>query len=104
MTDTASRAKFSDYLELTKPRLSLLSVLTTIVGYFAARPPVDHLKFVLLVIGTSLQVYPAASLPQIALDHGARLWIVNLAPTPYDTVADLIVRKKASEVLSRIVG
>lgn len=58
----------------------------------------------LLVIGTSLQVYPAASLPQIALDHGARLWIINLAPTPYDTVADLVVRKKASEVLSRIVG
>lgn len=57
----------------------------------------------LLVIGTSLQVYPAASLPQIALNHGARLWIVNLAPTPYDASADLVVSGKAAEVLSRIV-
>ena len=57
----------------------------------------------LLVIGTSLQVYPAASLPQLALDRGARLWIINLAPTPYDASANLVVRGKAAEVLSRLV-
>src|SRR5690606_14553189 len=58
----------------------------------------------LLVIGTSLQVYPPASLPQIALDHGARLWIINLAPTPYDASADLVVREKAGEVMSEIIN
>lgn len=57
----------------------------------------------LLVIGTSLQVHPAASLPRLALSRGARLWIVNLAPTPYDAAADLVVRGKAAEVLSRVV-
>lgn len=57
----------------------------------------------LLVIGTSLQVYPAASLPQLALSHGARLWIINLAPTPYDGYADLVVTGKAAEILSRVV-
>ena len=31
-------ATFRDYLALTKPRLSLLSVLTALVGYYAARP------------------------------------------------------------------
>ena len=44
MTDPAWRepppsARFSDYLELTKPRLSLLSVMTALVGYFAAQGP-----------------------------------------------------------------
>ena len=37
--DAIPAAKFRDYLELTKPRLSLLSVLTALVGYLAARPP-----------------------------------------------------------------
>ena len=53
MTAPAS-AGFRDYLELTKPRLSLLSVLTTLVGYFAARPVWDGMKFTLLLTGTSL--------------------------------------------------
>ncbi|HYD84844.1 MAG TPA: protoheme IX farnesyltransferase, partial [Opitutus sp.] len=50
----APRARFSDYLELTKPRLSLLSVLTALVGYLAAKPPFDGMKLFLLVLGTSL--------------------------------------------------
>lgn len=66
-----------------------------------ATEAVEHCD-ALLVIGTSLQVYPAASLPQIALDHGARLWIINLAPTSYDASADLVIQEKAAEVLSRI--
>lgn len=58
----------------------------------------------LLVIGSSLQVYPAASLPQLALDNGARLWIINLTPTPYDNSAEIVVRQKASEVLQVLLG
>ena len=37
-----------------------------------------------LAVGTSLQVQPAASLAGLAVDHGARLVIVNAEPTPYD--------------------
>ena len=40
-----------------------------------------------LVIGSSLVVYPAASLPGVALEHGAPLVIVNREPTPYDDQA-----------------
>jgi len=61
---TATRATFRDYLELTKPRLSMLSVLTAVVGYFAARPPSDPLKFTLLLIGTSLAAGGVAALNQ----------------------------------------
>jgi protoheme IX farnesyltransferase len=57
-------AKFRDYLELTKPRLSLLSVVTSLVGYFAARPPSDPTKLALLFIGTSLAAGGVAALNQ----------------------------------------
>lgn len=48
---------------------------------------------VFLAVGTSLQVQPAASLAGIAAEHGARLIIVNAEPTPYDALADEIVRE-----------
>jgi len=57
-------AKFGDYLELTKPRLSLLSVLTALVGYLAARPPSQPLKLMFVVIGTSLAAGGVAALNQ----------------------------------------
>ena len=62
--DPAAPASFRDYLELTKPRLSLLSVLTAMVGYFAARPPSNPPKLVLLLIGTSLAAGGVAALNQ----------------------------------------
>ena len=39
---------------------------------------------VFLAVGTSLGVYPAAALPEIALHNGARLVILNAEPTPFD--------------------
>ncbi len=57
-------AKFRDYLELTKPRLSLLSVLTALVGYLAARPPSNPSKLFFLLIGTSLAAGGVAALNQ----------------------------------------
>lgn len=57
----------------------------------------------LLVVGSSLQVYPAASLPQLALDRGARLWILNLTDTPYDGDAEIVVRSKAAALLGRLL-
>lgn len=62
--EAAAPARFRDYFELTKPRLSLLSVLTTVVGYFAARPASDPLKFTLLLVGTSLAAGGVAALNQ----------------------------------------
>ncbi|MDN3268865.1 Sir2 family NAD-dependent protein deacetylase [Streptomyces sp. MA15] len=46
-----------------------------------------------LAVGTSLQVHPAAGLAQVAVDHGARLIVVNAEPTPYDDLADEVVRE-----------
>jgi heme o synthase len=69
MTETtestgAPAARFRDYLELTKPRLSLLSVLTALIGYLAARPPSDPLKLFFVLVGTSLAAGGVAALNQ----------------------------------------
>jgi NAD-dependent deacetylase len=58
---------------------------------------------VLLAVGTSLQVWPAAGLVEVAVAHGARLVIVNAEPTPYDEVADLVVRESIGAALPRLV-
>jgi NAD-dependent deacetylase len=54
-----------------------------------------------LVIGSSLVVQPAASLPLAAVRRGAKLAILNIDPTPLDTEATLVVRAPADQVLLR---
>ncbi len=53
-----------------------------------------------LVVGSSLVVHPAASLPMAAKKNGARLVIINKDPTPLDHLADLVLHGAASSVLS----
>jgi NAD-dependent deacetylase len=57
----------------------------------------------LLAIGSSLQVQPAAGLCEIATRHGARLVIINSDPTPYDGLADAVLRAQISDVLPQLV-
>jgi NAD-dependent deacetylase len=51
----------------------------------------------MLVLGSSLVVYPAAELPMIALSAGASLIIVNLQSTGFDRMATVAVREKLGE-------
>lgn len=53
----------------------------------------------LLAVGSTLIVEPAASLPRIAKQAGAKLAIVNRDPTPLDSMADLVLRGTAGPVL-----
>jgi NAD-dependent deacetylase len=55
-----------------------------------------------LVVGSSLVVQPAASLPVMAKRHGAELVIVNKQPTPLDGMADLVFHNSASQVLRAV--
>jgi len=57
----------------------------------------------MLVVGTSLQVYPAAYLPALAKQRGAKLVIINMEPTPFDEAADVVIHTKAGEALPAIV-
>jgi NAD-dependent deacetylase len=52
-----------------------------------------------LVLGSSLVVYPAASLPVAAKRAGARLVIANREPTDLDPFADLVLRGDIVELL-----
>ncbi|MFC9343409.1 NAD-dependent deacetylase [Streptomyces sp. NPDC057020] len=58
---------------------------------------------VFVVVGSSLQVQPAASLAGIAAEHGARLIIVNAEPTAYDPVADEVVREPIGTALPALL-
>ena len=57
---------------------------------------------VFMVIGTSAQVHPAASLPFIAKDYGARVIEINLHSTPVSVIADYSLRGKATQVLDAL--
>jgi NAD-dependent deacetylase len=57
-----------------------------------------------LVVGSSLVVYPAASLPGVAVQNGAPLVIVNREETPYDGHADVVLQGTAGEILGEIAG
>jgi protoheme IX farnesyltransferase len=82
-TEQTAPASFRDYLELTKPRLSLLSVLTAIVGYYAARPEPNGLKFILLLVGTSLAAGGVAALNQwLEVDTDAQMKRTADRPLP----------------------
>jgi NAD-dependent deacetylase len=57
----------------------------------------------LLAIGSTLSVYPAAGLVPSAHLSGAGVVIVNAEPTEYDAIADVVVRGPISSVLPAIV-
>lgn len=57
----------------------------------------------MLIVGSSLQVYPAAGIPRLAREHGAELCIINAEPTPFDSAASMVIHGKAGELLPEIV-
>ncbi len=59
---------------------------------------------VLLVVGTSAVVYPAAGLVPTAKEAGARVIEVNLEETPISALVDCAFRGRAGEVLPALVG
>ena len=51
------------------------------------------------MIGSSLLVSPANDLPQMAVEAGAKLLIINQEPTPLDQLATWTIRVKTAEIL-----
>ena len=56
----------------------------------------------MLVIGTSLTVYPAAFLPQLAKNAGAKIILISLEGTNKDNVPDIVLRGRATDILPMI--
>jgi NAD-dependent deacetylase len=57
---------------------------------------------VILVVGSSLVVYPAAEIPLEAIRAGAAMIVVNAEPTPYDKLAAVVIHGRAGEILPEI--
>lgn len=57
-----------------------------------------------IAAGSSLVVYPAASIPVYAVESGAKLIIVNREETPLDARADLVIHESVSKALGEMVG
>ena len=57
----------------------------------------------MIIVGSSLEVAPANSLPTLAKQFGAQLIIVNLESTFIDDMAEIVIHTRAAEVLPEIV-
>jgi NAD-dependent deacetylase len=58
----------------------------------------------MLVAGSSLAVTPAADIPFVAVESGAKGIIVNFQPTPFDTHAEVVIHGDVVEVLPQLVA
>ena len=56
-----------------------------------------------IAIGSSLQVSPANSLPDIAIRAGAKLIVLNFMPTPFDLDAQILINHKIGEFSSSVM-
>jgi NAD-dependent deacetylase len=86
-----------------KPTVVLFGEPLPILALARAQELAAHAD-AMLVVGSSLQVYPAAGIPRLARDAGADLVIVNAEPTPFDSWAQVVLRGKAGELLPRVLG
>jgi NAD-dependent deacetylase len=58
----------------------------------------------LVAVGTSLTVSPVCDMVPMAAAHGTPIVIVNAQPTPFDRLAEVVLRAPIAEVLPTLVG
>ena len=58
----------------------------------------------MIVLGSSLVVYPAAGIPIFAKQHGAKYVIINRDETEQDSYADLVLNTEIGPTLAEVVG
>ena len=82
-------------------------LISTVVNFGMSLPEkdlrdsYDHSKLcdLFIVVGSSLVVYPAADMPRVALQVGAKLVIINQGETPYDKETHLRFTEAIGDVL-----
>ena len=108
-----SRPRLLRLLSRYFPNCSCGSRMRIDVVFFGESLPQDELLAaykqlasckLLLLVGTSMVVYPAASLPLYAKDKGAKLLEINNQETSLSDLCDLRINGKASEVLPEILN
>lgn len=87
-SELSLRSRIEDFYELTKPRLSFLSVVTAIVGYLSANPHRDLGVLLSLLFGTSLAAGGAAVLNQwLERESDAKMVRTRERPIPAGRIA-----------------
>ncbi|MGH2375256.1 MAG: SIR2 family NAD-dependent protein deacylase [bacterium] len=99
--DAEMLPRCADCTGVLKPNVVLFEDLLPMRAWLAAEEAARR-SDVMLIVGSSLQVYPAASLPEDTLDAGGRLIIVNREPTPFDDRAAVTLHGEAAEILPAI--
>ncbi len=56
-----------------------------------------------IVAGSSLAVFPAATIPLYAKEQGSKLVIINNEPTDFDYIADLVINESISKTLMQAI-
>ena len=105
------RAAFTERDEIPACRACGGLVKTATISFGQAMPEAEMQRAeaetlacdLLLVLGSSLVVYPAAGFPLMAKRNGAKLVIVNREPTEQDSLADLVLHESIGEVMSAAV-
>ena len=105
------QARLGDEMPPHCRRCGGIHVKPTVIFFGEAMPePATSQSFelarscdLMLVVGSSLVVYPAAGVPEAAAMAGAPLVIVNAEPTPLDDVAAVVLLGRAGEILPRLV-
>ncbi len=101
--DTGTMPRCPDCGGMFKPNVVLFEDLLPMQPWLAAERAA-RASDVMLVVGSSLQVFPAASLPDETLDAGGRLIIVNREPTPFDGRAAVVIQGEAARILPEIAN
>ncbi len=87
-------------------------IKTATISFGQAMPELEMLRAqeaveacdLMIVLGSSLTVYPAAGFPEIAKRLGAKLAIVNREETPLDSIADVVVHEQIGPTMALVVG
>jgi len=86
-----------------KPDVVLFGEMLPVAAIERARELAENADL-MLCIGSSLEVFPAAGLPELTLARGGHLAILTIGPTPYDADADVRLDGDVAEVLPALVA
>ena len=98
MVESAPAPACPDCGSILKPDVVMFGELLP-VDAIARAAELARSARLLLVVGSSLAVFPVGDLPQETLDAGGKLAIVNREPTPFDEEAAVVVHGPAGETL-----
>lgn len=86
-----------------KPDVVLFGEMLPVAAINRARELAETAELI-IAIGTSLEVYPAAGLPELTLAAGGKLALVTIGPTPYDSEATLRLEGDVAEGLPAVLA